>query len=424
MKKYISIALLTGALLFSGCGDSDNFVFTNNNNVVAVPVCVDDAYATNQNAVLTVNAATGVLANDVANGGTVTAFDAVGTQGGTVAMNADGSFTYTPGAGFAGTDTFTYTLANGSGQVTCTVTITVNAINGFFVDAVNGNDGTGSFTGGLPFQTIQAAVAAAPTNSDIVVLPGNYTGTVNLLNGQRLLGSGSVLAQGATRPQLTGPVVLADGNTLDFLRIEGTNASAVDGIGQDGGTVTNCEIANITGGLMVAGLAGDNTRGTWTVSGNTFANGSGVGVAFITRGTDTGTFTIDSNTMTSNGLGGILLVSEDTSDMAASVVGNVMRGNNTVTGDAFEVEVLDTSTFCLDLETNIADLDTNPNNSDDGVFSLFDSPGGSLLEVEQFAGGNLTNPQPGGAGNSGVIDDNTGIGGDLPTSVNDGACGF
>ena len=79
----------------------------------------------------------------------------------------------------------------------------------------------------------------------------------------------------------------------------------------------------------------------------------------------------------------------------------------------------------MDLESNVADLDTNPNNSDDGVFSLFDSSAGtSTLSVEQFAGGNLTNPQPGGAGNSGIVDDNTGIGGDLPTSVNDGDCGF
>ena len=80
--------------------------------------------------------------------------------------------------------------------------------------------------------------------------------------------------------------------------------------------------------------------------------------------------------------------------------------------------------FCLNLESNVADLDANPNNSDNGIFSLFDSSGPSVLRVEQFAGGNLTNPQPGGAGNSGVIEDNTGIGGDLPTSVDDGACGF
>ena len=53
MKKYLSIALLTGALLMSGCGDSENFVFTNNTNVAVAPVCVDDAYTTNQDTTLT-----------------------------------------------------------------------------------------------------------------------------------------------------------------------------------------------------------------------------------------------------------------------------------------------------------------------------------------------------------------------------------
>ena len=426
MKKYLSIALLTGALLMSGCGDSENFVFTNHTNVQVAPVCVDDAYTTNQDTTLTVNAANGVLANDTLNGASIISFDSTSTQGGTVNVNADGSFTYTPTPSFTGPDSFTYTVQNTAGQRTCTANITVVAVNGFFVDAVNGNDGTGTFNGGLPFQTIQAAVAAAPTNADIVVLPGTYTGGINLKDGQRLLGSGSALIspQGATRPQLTGPIVLADDNTLDFLRLQGTNGSAVDGIGQDSGIITNCEVANITGGVMVAGIAGDDTRGDWTVSGNSFTDGSGAGVVFYTSGTDTGTYVISNNVMTGNGLSGIILVSEDTSDIRASVIGNVMRGNNTVTGDAFEVEVLGTSTFCLDLETNIADLDTNPSNSDNGVFSLFDSVGASLLEVEQFASGNLTNPQPSGAGNSGIIDDNTGIGGDLPTSVADGACGF
>ena len=63
MKKYLSIALLTGALLMSGCGDSENFVFTNNTNVQVAPVCVDDAYTTNQDTTLTVNA-TNIANND------------------------------------------------------------------------------------------------------------------------------------------------------------------------------------------------------------------------------------------------------------------------------------------------------------------------------------------------------------------------
>ena len=40
-------------------------------------------------------------------------------------LSADGSFTYTPDAGFFGTDTFTYEAANGAGTDTATVTVTV-----------------------------------------------------------------------------------------------------------------------------------------------------------------------------------------------------------------------------------------------------------------------------------------------------------
>ena len=267
MKKYMSIVLLTGALLMSGCGNSDPNVVSGfqGNAFIVAPVCADDAYTTTRNAALTVNAANGVLANDAPNGGTAT-FSATSAQGGTIAGNADGSFTYTPAVDFAGSDNFTYTVTNSAGQSTCTVHISVD---GFLVDAANGSDTNGSFTGGVPFQTIQAAVAAAPTNADIVVLPGNYTGGINLKDGQRLLGSGSVLAQGAPRPQLTGPVVLADGNTLDFLRIEGTNGDALDGNGQTGGTITNCEVANtMAGGNGGDGLSVLDCQGRWTVGNN------------------------------------------------------------------------------------------------------------------------------------------------------------
>jgi hypothetical protein len=425
MKKYLSIALLTGSLLMSGCGDSENFVFVDPvfPPVTAAPICADDAYTTDANTALTVNAANGVLANDTPNGGTVTAFTATSTQGGTVNVNGNGSFTYTPANGFTGTDTFTYTLQNSGGQVTCTVTITVNAIDGFFVDAVNGDDGTGDFDGGLPFASIQAAVAAAPTGADIVVRPGNYTGAVNLKDGQRLLGSGSVLvnAQGTLRPELTGPIVMADGNTLDFLRVEGTNGSAVDGDGQTDGIVTNCEIVDITN--LGAGVVGDGADGSWNISNNTISNFAGIGITFRTTGNQVLTVQVTNNDITGGELSAIGLYSENSSNITAIVTENIMRANASVAGDGLEVEALGTSTFCLDLEDNVNDLDANPGNGEDGVYSLFDSPGSPpVLRVEQFTGGGLTMPKPTGAGNTGIIDDNTGIGGDLPTSVADGTC--
>ncbi|MGY0195696.1 tandem-95 repeat protein [Leptothrix sp. BB-4] len=49
---------------------------------------------------------------------------------GTVAVNEDGSYTYTPNAYFNGTDTFTYTVSDGKGgSNTYTATVTVGAVN-------------------------------------------------------------------------------------------------------------------------------------------------------------------------------------------------------------------------------------------------------------------------------------------------------
>jgi hypothetical protein len=79
------------------------------------PVAVNDPnasggrYATNQGTPLLV-AAPGVLGNDTDDDSPMlTAKLVSGPANGTVTLNADGSFTYTPKAGFVGSDSFTYT---------------------------------------------------------------------------------------------------------------------------------------------------------------------------------------------------------------------------------------------------------------------------------------------------------------------------
>src|ERR1051326_7195545 len=78
------------------------------------PLAYADTYNAAQNTPLSVGAP-GVLTNDtglpsptaVAIAGGATA------QGGTVTLNTDGSFSYTPASGFTGVDTFNYTITNG-----------------------------------------------------------------------------------------------------------------------------------------------------------------------------------------------------------------------------------------------------------------------------------------------------------------------
>lgn len=90
------------------------------------PVAGADAYNTDQDVALSV-AAPGVLSNDTdANSNALTATDLTQPANGAVTLQADGSFSYTPKAGFFGTDTFTYRANDGSlKSAPATVTITV-----------------------------------------------------------------------------------------------------------------------------------------------------------------------------------------------------------------------------------------------------------------------------------------------------------
>src|SRR5204862_5372607 len=77
------------------------------------PLAVNDSYTVNEDRVLTVPAP-GVLANDVDIDGDALVASSSATSTilnpghGTVTMQADGSFVYTPDANFNGTDSFLY----------------------------------------------------------------------------------------------------------------------------------------------------------------------------------------------------------------------------------------------------------------------------------------------------------------------------
>jgi len=94
----------------------------------ATPLAVDDAYSVNQDTTLAVEAP-GVLDNDSdGDGDLLTAILVDGVGNGVLALNADGSFSYTPAFGYIGNDGFTYVAHDGLDDSNiATVTITVNA---------------------------------------------------------------------------------------------------------------------------------------------------------------------------------------------------------------------------------------------------------------------------------------------------------
>jgi uncharacterized repeat protein (TIGR01451 family) len=78
--------------------------------IFALPSGIADSYNTSTNLTLTVPAASGLLINDAADSRNIVANSQ--PANGTVTVNADGSFSYTPAEGFTGTDTFTYTVTD------------------------------------------------------------------------------------------------------------------------------------------------------------------------------------------------------------------------------------------------------------------------------------------------------------------------
>src|SRR5207302_1570691 len=114
-------------------------------------------------------AATGVLANDSdVDGDTLTAAVATNPTHGTLALNANGSFTYTPAANYNGADSFTYTASDGhGGSATATVSLTIAAVND---PPVATNDSYGTSRNSALSVNAAAGVLANDTDVDGDVL--------------------------------------------------------------------------------------------------------------------------------------------------------------------------------------------------------------------------------------------------------------
>jgi hypothetical protein len=99
------------------------------NPVNEVPLAAADFYTTTARTLLVV-AAPGLLANDSdIEGGPLAVTLLSGPQHGSLALQADGSFTYLPAPGFRGVDQFTYQASDGL-AVSASVTVTIQVLSG------------------------------------------------------------------------------------------------------------------------------------------------------------------------------------------------------------------------------------------------------------------------------------------------------
>jgi Domain of unknown function (DUF4347)/Bacterial Ig domain/RTX calcium-binding nonapeptide repeat (4 copies) len=118
-------------LFFGDDTDQASATFTLGNiSVNNFPVAANDTYSVVHDKVLNIAAATGVLSNDTdANSDALTATVVTGPTKGTIVLNPTGDFIYTPQAGFVGTDSFTYTVSDGTDANTLPTTVNINITN-------------------------------------------------------------------------------------------------------------------------------------------------------------------------------------------------------------------------------------------------------------------------------------------------------
>ena len=95
------------------------------------PIAIDDVFATNEGATLAVC----VAANDTEGDGPSTYSLAVDAMHGALALSSDGSFSYTPTAGFSGSDSFEYDLTDVDNELSSAfVTLTIVAVTAVDTD--------------------------------------------------------------------------------------------------------------------------------------------------------------------------------------------------------------------------------------------------------------------------------------------------
>jgi VCBS repeat-containing protein len=289
------------------------------------PLSNQDAYAGNENQTLTVSAASGVLANDSdPNGLTLTAALATGPAHGALTLNGDGSFSYTPTAGFIGADTFTYVASDSvaSGAATLvtlniaaasaptTAPATYNAVDNqlLTVTAQNGvlsgdtdpngltmtaalaphggptlgtltlnsdgsftyiiHTGFGGFTGTDSFTYIASDgfASSAPTKVTLDITNGAVTGSA--IAGPAVAGA-STAAQGD--PPAPTAVAAASPTPTGFPLVDGASLAFASGANSTG------EVGMAHLGLGAQGAAGLGASLPYAIGGET---GMGVGMAF------------------------------------------------------------------------------------------------------------------------------------------------
>jgi hypothetical protein len=271
-------------------GDTSTATVTVNvANVNNLPDAVDDIFGMDENTQLSGT----LLGNDDLGDETttVTAFDSTSSNGGTVAVDTAGNFTFTPVADFVGSDTFTYTITDSDGDTsTATVTVVVNnvpvvdalpnAVDDAFAinenttlnNNVLGNDDLGDpLTTVTPFNTATAngGTVSMEANGNFSYSPaidfvGEETFTYTITDADGDTSSATVTVTVSAPPENVPPVAaddsfsVAEGEAVSGNVITHNDGDGVvDTDGGDGATLTVTQVNGVD--LVFDGVTGEAT---------------------------------------------------------------------------------------------------------------------------------------------------------------------
>ncbi len=398
------------------------------------PVASDDAYNTAGNVTMVIPDGAGDLtANDTdadGNPRNAVAGTFATTQGGSITIAANGSFNYEPPRGYSGTDTYTYTINDGTSfsnnTATGLITFTVSTPIWFINPAAGGGTGTfaSPYNSLATFSTANTGAGSNPADGDFIFLySGTHTGGLTLRASQRVLGQSApatttiLTFTGITTPSGTNQLpatggaaatvangggsglTLSTGNTINGFAFGNSSASAITGTSFGTATIdnisinTNAQALSLTTGTIagtgftsVTSTGGTNNISLTGIVG-TLALGSGAlsgasGTAFLISG---GTAAITYSGTISKTSGGQIV------NISTHATGNItLSGNLTCNTSCTGINASSNTSGTIDFSGATKTVNTGAN----AAVTLSSNTGATI----NFSGGGLDIDTTSGAG--------------------------
>jgi len=299
-----------GSKILFEASDSNGRMQVNYVPFEAAPGTRDDSYKGGYDAALFIDAAHGVLANDTdANQDALTALLVTGPAHGTVKLNADGSFTYTPSGTFIGKETFVYHAFDGQ-KYSRNATVTID-VAGNIERIDTASDGSQAYYG-ADFYTPQFS----PDGQYVLF----NTGSTDLVPGDS-----SRYSQIMLKNLATGALTLVS-NTANGLY--GDNATFAS-FSSDGKSIVFCSGSYGTHSSSIDVVVKDIASGSFSIVSTSAGGTEGNGISFAPQFSADGKSIVFSSSSSN-------LVDGDTNNQADIFVKDLVHGTITRINTAAE----------------------------------------------------------------------------------------